>query len=106
MTDEVYVDVDSLRGHKATVQFLADELNEAVEAIAHVTAPSFAYGILCSPILAGPMALVQQDGSSGVRSMHGVMEAIAENLETTACVYEFVDTSTSAGMTRFQTRLS
>lgn len=100
---EVYVHLDSLRAHKEVIRGLSQDLGEAAQAIAQTTAPTFAYGILCSPILAGPMALVQQDGAEGVAAMHDIMEAVVENLETTMCAYEFVDTSTRDGMNRFTT---
>ncbi|PFG34425.1 type VII secretion target [Sanguibacter antarcticus] len=99
---EVYVHLDSLRAHEQVVRGLAHDLGEAAQAIAQTTAPTFAYGILCSPILAGPMALVQQDGADGVAAVHDIMDAVAANLETTMCSYEFVDTSTRDGMNRFR----
>jgi len=102
---EVYVHLDSLRAHEQVIQALSESLAECAQVIAQTTAPSFAYGILCSPILAGPMALVQQDGAEGVGAMHDIMDAVAANLETTMCSYEFVDTSTSAGMNRFTSEL-
>ena len=98
---EVYVHLDSLRAHKDVIRGLAQDLGEVAQVIAQTTAPSFAYGILCSPILAVPMALVQQDGTDGVGAMKDIMEAVVENLETTMCSYEFVDTSTRDGMNRF-----
>lgn len=100
---EVYVHLDSLRAHKEVVRGLAKDLGEAAQVITQTTAPTFAYGILCSPILAAPMALVQQDGSEGIQAVHDIMDAIVENLESTMCSYEFVDTSTRDGMNRFQT---
>ena len=100
---EVYVHLDSLRAHKEVILGLADELGEVAQVIAQTTAPSDAYGFLCSPFLEIPMANVQQDGTDGVGAVHDIMEAIAANLETTMCAYEFVDTSTRDGMNRFQT---
>lgn len=101
MTDEVYVDLAALRAHKETVRALVPELDAAVQAIAQVTAPTTAYGILCSPLLLAPMALVQNDGIEGVNRMRDLMDAVADNLETTASTYEGTDSDVSTGMRRF-----
>lgn len=103
--EEVHVDLDAVRHHEDTVRFLAEELDAAARAISQVTAPSFAYGILCSPILMGPMALVQNDGIAGVNAVREVMGAVADNLETTVTTYEATDTATATGMTRLQSDL-
>lgn len=89
---EMYVHLDALRAHRDTVRSLVADLDAAVGAIAAVTAPTDAYGILCSPLLALPMALVQADASAGVTRMRDLMDATADNLETTAATYETADT--------------
>lgn len=89
---EMYVHLDALRAHRDAVRSLVADLDSAVGAIAQVTAPTDAYGILCSPLLALPMALVQADASAGVTRVRDLMDATAENLETTAATYETADT--------------
>lgn len=92
MTDDFFVDLDALRVHRDAVRNLVADLDAAAQAISQVTAPTDAYGVLCSPLLALPMALVQADASAGVTRMRDLMDATADNLETTAVTYESTDT--------------
>lgn len=99
-TDEVRVDLWALRAHRDSIRHLATSLAEAVTVINQVSAPTDAYGFLCSPLLRDHLSRVQADAADGVAKMADLMDATADNLETTTVTYETADLGASSTLQR------
>lgn len=93
MSDGFEVDTDAMRAHAAALEVVTRELQQARDAVTTVSAPSTAFGIICTPLLAPPVMAVEAIGITAVTAAAKAVGLTAEGIRAMADAYDAVETA-------------
>ena len=92
------VDTQALRAHAGDVDYIAVQLEEAIDAGATTALATEAFGLICS-FMVPFTTTVQLAGVAAIEVAAATTSGVAAGLRTTASAYDTVDTATNGGLT-------